>query len=76
MGSSVASATRVGGDAPLPAHTMLNVTQLAWPGMLVEIDGTRVVGVRGDPDNPEEWAAIDRLRSCARPHRPEARRHG
>jgi enamine deaminase RidA (YjgF/YER057c/UK114 family) len=26
------------GDAPLPAHTMLNVTQLAWPGMLVEID--------------------------------------
>lgn len=26
------------GDAPLPAHTMLNVTQLAWPAMLVEID--------------------------------------
>ena len=26
------------GDAPLPAHTMLNVTQLAWPSMLVEID--------------------------------------
>lgn len=26
------------GDAPLPAHTFLNVTQLAWPGMLVEID--------------------------------------
>jgi enamine deaminase RidA (YjgF/YER057c/UK114 family) len=26
------------GDAPLPAHTMLNVTQLAWPGMLVEIE--------------------------------------
>jgi enamine deaminase RidA (YjgF/YER057c/UK114 family) len=26
------------GDAPLPAHTMLNVPQLAWPGMLVEID--------------------------------------
>jgi 2-iminobutanoate/2-iminopropanoate deaminase len=26
------------GDAPLPAHTMLNVVQLAWPGMLVEID--------------------------------------
>ena len=23
---------------PLPAHTMLNVSQLAWPGMLVEID--------------------------------------
>jgi len=26
------------GDAPLPAHTMLNVVQLAWPSMLVEID--------------------------------------
>jgi enamine deaminase RidA (YjgF/YER057c/UK114 family) len=26
------------GGGPLPAHTMLNVTQLAWPTMLVEID--------------------------------------
>jgi enamine deaminase RidA (YjgF/YER057c/UK114 family) len=26
------------GDAPLPAHTLLCVSQLAWPGMLVEID--------------------------------------
>ena len=26
------------GDAPLPAHTFLNVTQLAWPAMLVELD--------------------------------------
>ncbi len=26
------------GDAPLPAHTFLNVTQLAWPDMLVELD--------------------------------------
>jgi enamine deaminase RidA (YjgF/YER057c/UK114 family) len=26
------------GDAPLPAHTFLNVNQLAFPGMLVEID--------------------------------------
>jgi enamine deaminase RidA (YjgF/YER057c/UK114 family) len=26
------------GDAPLPAHTFLNVSQLAWPAMLVEID--------------------------------------
>jgi enamine deaminase RidA (YjgF/YER057c/UK114 family) len=31
------------GDAPLPAHTFLNVVQLAWPGMLVEIDVTAVV---------------------------------
>jgi enamine deaminase RidA (YjgF/YER057c/UK114 family) len=26
------------GGGPLPAHTMLNVTQLAWPAMLVESD--------------------------------------
>lgn len=26
------------GKAPLPAHTFLNVSQLAWPAMLVEID--------------------------------------
>ena len=26
------------GDAPLPAHTFLNVSQLAWSDMMVEID--------------------------------------
>ena len=26
------------GEAPLPAHTFLVVSALAWPGMLVEID--------------------------------------
>ena len=31
------------GDAPLPAHTFLNITQLAWPGMLVEVDVTAMV---------------------------------
>ena len=31
------------GDAPLSTHTFLNVTQLAWPGMLVEVDATAVV---------------------------------
>lgn len=30
------------GDAPLPVHTFLNVSQLAWPGMLVEVDVTAV----------------------------------
>ncbi|HZD88580.1 MAG TPA: RidA family protein [Pseudolabrys sp.] len=30
------------GDA-LPAHTFLNVNQLAWPGMLVELDVIAVV---------------------------------
>jgi len=31
------------GDAPRPAHTFLNITQLAHPGMLVEIDVTAVL---------------------------------
>lgn len=31
------------GNAALPAHTFLNVVQLAWPGMLVEIDVTAMV---------------------------------
>lgn len=30
------------GNRPLPAHTFLNVVQLAWPGMMVEIDVTAV----------------------------------
>jgi 2-iminobutanoate/2-iminopropanoate deaminase len=33
------------GDAPRPAHTFLNITQLAHRGMLVEIDVTAVVGL-------------------------------
>jgi enamine deaminase RidA (YjgF/YER057c/UK114 family) len=31
------------GDAPRPAHTFLNINQLAHPGMLVEIDVTAIV---------------------------------
>ena len=31
------------GEHPLPAHTFLNINQLAWPGMMVEIDATAVV---------------------------------
>ncbi|RAI40613.1 RidA family protein [Rhodoplanes roseus] len=31
---------------PLPAHTFLNINQLAWPGMLVEIDVTAMVPVK------------------------------
>ena len=34
------------GSNALPAHTLLNITQLAWPGMLVEIDVTAVVPVK------------------------------
>src|SRR5262249_37445321 len=31
------------GNTPMPADTFLNINQLAWPGMLVEIDVTAVV---------------------------------
>jgi 2-iminobutanoate/2-iminopropanoate deaminase len=31
------------GNNPLPAHTLLTISQLAWPGMIVEIDVTAVV---------------------------------
>jgi enamine deaminase RidA (YjgF/YER057c/UK114 family) len=31
------------GDNPLPAHTFLVVSQLAWPGMLVELDVTAMM---------------------------------
>ncbi len=34
------------GNAPLPAHTLLTISQLAWPGMLVEIDVTAMVPVK------------------------------
>ena len=34
------------GKAPLPAHTFLNVSQLAWPEMLVEIDVTAMVPLK------------------------------
>jgi 2-iminobutanoate/2-iminopropanoate deaminase len=35
--------TEAMGDAPRPAHTFLNINQLAHPGMLVEVDVTAVV---------------------------------
>lgn len=34
------------GDAPLPAHTFLNVSQLAWPDMMVELDVIAVVPLK------------------------------
>jgi 2-iminobutanoate/2-iminopropanoate deaminase len=34
------------GDAPLPAHTSLTVSALAWPGMLCEIDIIAVVPLK------------------------------
>ena len=34
------------GTTPPPAHTLLTISQLAWPGMIVEIDVTAVVPVK------------------------------
>ena len=34
------------GDSSLPAHTLVNISQLAWPGMMVEIDATAVVPLK------------------------------
>ena len=30
------------GNTPMPAHTLLTISQLAWPGMMVEVDVTAV----------------------------------
>jgi len=38
------------GGAPRPAHTFLNINQLAHPGMLVEVDVTAAVA--GEQDQP------------------------
>ena len=34
------------GGAPQPVHTFLNINQLAWPGMLVEVD---VIAITKEP---------------------------
>jgi enamine deaminase RidA (YjgF/YER057c/UK114 family) len=34
------------GTTPMPAHTLLTINQLAWPGMLVEIDVTAAVPLK------------------------------
>src|SRR6202795_4617629 len=34
------------GANPLPAHTLLTISQLAWPGMIVEIDVTAIVPLK------------------------------
>lgn len=31
------------GSTPMPAHTLLVINQLAWPGMLLEIDVTAII---------------------------------
>jgi len=34
------------GSTPMPAHTLLTISQLAWPGMLVEVDVTAMVPLK------------------------------
>ena len=34
------------GEGPFPAHTFLNVSQLAWPDMLVELDVIAIVPLK------------------------------
>jgi len=34
------------GTTPMPAHTLLTISQLAWPGMMVEIDATAMVPLK------------------------------
>jgi enamine deaminase RidA (YjgF/YER057c/UK114 family) len=38
--------SEVFGTTPPPAHTLLNIVQLAWPGMMVEVDVTAMVPVK------------------------------
>lgn len=38
--------SEVFGSIPPPAHTLLNIVQLAWPGMLLEVDATAMVPVK------------------------------
>jgi enamine deaminase RidA (YjgF/YER057c/UK114 family) len=34
------------GTTPMPAHTLLTISQLAWPGMIIEIDVTAMVPLK------------------------------
>jgi len=38
--------SEVFGATPSPAHTLLNIVQLAWPGMLLEVDATAMVPMK------------------------------
>jgi enamine deaminase RidA (YjgF/YER057c/UK114 family) len=38
--------SEVFGTMPPPAHTLLNIVQLAWPGMMVEVDVTAMVPLK------------------------------
>jgi 2-iminobutanoate/2-iminopropanoate deaminase len=34
------------GAQPMPVHTLLTISQLAWPGMMVEVDVTAMVALK------------------------------
>ena len=34
------------GTTPMPVHTLLTISQLAWPGMMVEVDVTAMVPLK------------------------------
>ena len=34
------------GETPMPVHTLLTISQLAWPGMMVEVDVTAMVPLK------------------------------
>ena len=38
--------SEVFGSTPPPAHTLINIVQLAWPGMMMEVDVTAMVPLR------------------------------
>ena len=38
--------SEVFGTTPPPAHTLLNIVQLAWPGMMLEVDVTAMVPLK------------------------------
>ncbi len=38
--------SEVFGVVPPPAHTLLNIVQLAWPGMMLEVDVTAMVPLK------------------------------
>lgn len=38
--------------APPPPHSLIGVSELAWPGMVVEVEVTAIVPLRATPEGP------------------------
>jgi len=45
-GGGARSGVEAFGSHPLPAHTLLTISQLAWRGMIVEIEMTAIVPLK------------------------------